>query len=88
MERNRGRRPMTNEAPGSWRKKLYRVADLYGMTGQPHKTLRDAADALEASEQVRAEVEAMRRGLQIIIDNPPGSAHRIARQVMRGKGEA
>jgi len=33
---------------GLWRKRLYRVADNYGMVGVGHKTLIEAADRIEA----------------------------------------
>ena len=38
-----------------WRKRLYRVADNYGMVGIGHKTLIEAADRIEALNALLAE---------------------------------
>ena len=39
---------MSKDDAELWRKRLYRVADNYGMVGVGHKTLIEAADRIEA----------------------------------------
>ena len=68
---------MSKDDAELWRKRLYRVADNYGMVGVGHKTLIEAADRIEALNAEIARLKADAERLDWLADHPREATIRV-----------